>query len=120
MSTTESFVNESLHRLQQTGDVNYRKMFGGYGLFHNGLMFAIIADNELYLKADQHSVHFFNDAGLAAFSYSKANGKVYQMSYYQAPESFFDDNDETLLWTQRARQAALRAHPRKVPEQAAG
>ena len=119
MTTTQSFVDEILDRLQQTGDVSCRKMFGGHGLFHNGLMFAIIADNELYLKADPLSVHFFNDAGLSAFSYSKANGKVFQMSYYQAPESFFEDNDETLLWTQRAREDALRV-PRNVPVKQAG
>ena len=109
-----SFVEEVLHRLEQTGEVSSRRMFGGVGIFHAGLMFALIADNELYLKADQKSVHFFEQADCPPFSYSKANGKVFKMSYYLAPESFFEELDETILWSKRAQDAALRAPRRPV------
>ena len=112
MSTDSSFVDEVVDRLQLTGPASARRMFGGYGIFQNDLMFALIADNELYLKADKLSSHFFTDNDLPAFTYSKANGKEYKMSYFQAPESFFEDNDETVLWANRALDAALRA-PRK-------
>ena len=37
------------------GSVEPRRMFGGYGIFHKGLMFALVADNALYLKADKPS-----------------------------------------------------------------
>ena len=98
--------------LSVLGKVYSRKMFGGYGLFHEGLMFALIADSELYLKADGQSVDFFKDSDCPAFCYSKANGKTYTMSYYRAPETFFEDPEKTQLWFERAQDAARRV-PRK-------
>ena len=112
MPAENAFVEEVLDRLRETGGSSVRKMFGGFGIFHDGLMFALIADNELYLKADTQSIPFFEAQDCSAFSYSKAGGKVYKMSYYQTPESFFEDPEQTQLWTKRAQDAALRA-PRK-------
>lgn len=113
MTIENSFVEEVMDLLAKTGEVSARKMFGGVGIFHDGLMFALIAENELYLKADKQTVHFFEQADCPVFSYSKADGKVFQMSYYLAADAFFDDPEQTLLWTQRAQEAALRV-PRKV------
>lgn len=106
-----AFVDEVLDRVQIAVNANSKKMFGGYGIFHNGLMFALVADNELYLKADKHSQNFFSELNLEPFTYHKS-GKPYKMSYYRAPETFFEDDDETVLWSNRAIEAALRA-PRK-------
>ena len=113
MASDNSFVDEVIDRLSLLGKFTARKMFGGHGVFHNGIMIALIADNELYLKADQHSNHWFDEADLPAFTYQKADGKVFKMSYYLASESFFEDDEDTRLWTQRAIDAALRA-PRKT------
>ena len=109
MSADNAFVQQVLDLLTQFSEVSSRKMFGGYGIFHAGLMFALIADNELFLKADKQSVHFFEDSDCPAFSYSKADGKQYKMSYYRAPEAFFEDPEQTQLWSQRAQDAAFRA-----------
>lgn len=109
MTPHNSLVDEVMDRIQLAGAATAKRMFGGVGIFHNGLMFALIAGNELYLKADKHSVQFFIDHDLPAFSYSKANGKVFRLSYYLAPESFFEDDEETLHWTQLAIDAAVRA-----------
>jgi len=104
-----SFVDEVVDRFTSTATVSQRKMFGGAGIFHNGLMIALIADNELYLKTDQQSRPLFEDRNLHAFSYRKAGGKSYRMSYHQAPDSFFEDEQQTRLWTERAIAAATRA-----------
>ncbi len=109
MSNGNEFVDETIDRLQLIGPARARRMFGGHGIFLDGRMFALIADNELYLKADADSQHWFEAEGLPRFSYRKADGKEFSMSYYLAPESFFEDNDDTRLWAQRAFDAALRA-----------
>lgn len=109
MPVDNPFVHYVLERLQLATTVTCKKMFGGYGLFHDDTMFALIADNELFLKTDDHSSHFFEAMNLPPFSYTKSGGKVYKMSYYLAPESFFEQQEETLLWTQRALDAARRA-----------
>lgn len=103
------FVEEVLDRFGSIISATSRTMFGGYGIFHEGIMFALIADNELYLKADSQSQHYFEAVSLPPFSYQKKQGKTFKMSYYLAPETFFEAPEETGLWTQRALDAARRA-----------
>ena len=102
-----------LDRMQIIGPATAKRMFGGHGIFLDGLMFALIADNELYLKADKQSTHFFEAEDLPRFSYTKSNGKEYKMSYHLAPEAFFEEADETRLWATRAFEAALRSARKK-------
>lgn len=112
MPNAAPFVEEVLHLLQSTEAISARRMFGGHGIFHNGRMFALIADNELYLKADPQTVEFYVANDLPPFSYSKADGKKYTLSYYLAPESIFEDSEQCQTWAERAQQAAARAATR--------
>ncbi|GAA0584879.1 TfoX/Sxy family protein [Halomonas salifodinae] len=94
------------------GPITARRMFGGYGIYHDGLMFALVADEILYLKADTHSVGAFEAEGLEPFVYVKG-GRPVQMSYYQAPEAIFEDEALAADWARRAFDAALRARAGK-------
>ncbi len=95
------------------GPVQARRMFGGYGIYHEGLMFALVADDVLYLKADEASIPAFAEQGLRPFEYEK-NGKRMKMSYYMAPEEIFDDPDQAREWAVRAFEAALRGKKPKA------
>jgi len=90
------------------GSVEPRRMFGGYGVFHKGLMFALVADDVLYLKADESISRHFTERGLEQFSYEK-QGKSFKMSYYMAPEEIFDDPEEAKIWADRSYAAAVRS-----------
>jgi len=90
------------------GAVQARRMFGGYGIFHDGLMFGLVADEVLYLKADGISSSEFEQRGLGQFGYEK-NSKTINMSYYMAPEGIFDDPEEAKVWASLAFDAALRS-----------
>ncbi len=50
-------------------------MFGGAGLFRDGLMFGLVSAGELYLKADDLTAPRFRSAGCRPFTYDK-NGKT--------------------------------------------
>ena len=89
------------------GNVYAKRMFGGYGLFYDGLMFALVADDTLYLKADDKTVDDFKTRGLQQFEYSK-RGKPARMSYYMAPEAILEDPEEAVKWARRSYEAALR------------
>lgn len=104
MSEYVEFVRELL---EPFGEVRARRMFGGYGLYHQDLMFGLIADDALYLKADQQSAHWFRERGLGPFEYMK-KGKPTRLSYYAAPDEMFDDPDEAVRWATRAFDAARR------------
>lgn len=110
MSEFVEFLKDTLSVI---GAIGARKMFGGYGLFHDGLMIGLVADDVLYLKADRETQAAFVERGLTAFEYVK-NGKPMQMSYYLAPESIYDDPDEAKRWASLAYAAARRAkRPKK-------
>jgi len=110
--TEKEFVSYVVDIMQSIGPVGARRMFGGHGIFLDGLMFALIADSTLYLKADNESRQAFMTLGLEAFTYSK-KGKEYSMSYFQAPEETLEDTDEMNIWANRAYAAALRAAARR-------
>ncbi|KPP97668.1 TfoX/Sxy family protein [Marinobacter sp. HL-58] len=92
----------------QFGPVSVRRMFGGYGVYHDGLMFGLVADDVLYLKVDGESVGRFIELGLEPFEYQK-NDAMIKMSYYMAPESIFEDPEQAKEWAALAFDAALRA-----------
>lgn len=99
------FIKEQLSGF---GPVTVRRMFGGAGIFRDGLMFALIADETLYLKADDKSQSEFEALSLPPFTYGAKGGKRTIMSYWRAPEACLDDRDEMTEWAQKAFAAALR------------
>lgn len=96
----------------QFGPIQARRMFGGHGIFHEGLMFALVSDETLYLKADDQCRGPFEEAGLPPFEYDK-QGKRVTLSYYQAPEDILEDPEAAAEWAKRSFEAALRARPGK-------
>jgi DNA transformation protein len=87
-------------------------MFGGYGIYLDDVMFALVADDTLYLKADEVSSVQFEDKHLPPFEYNK-QGKFVKMSYYLAPEDIYEDPDTALEWGRLAVDAALRNKSKK-------
>lgn len=97
------------------GNIQAKRMFGGFGIYHQGLMFAIVIDDILYLKADQQSKNAFEQRGLTPFEFDRL-GKIVKLSYYQAPEEIFDDFEQARIWADLAYEAAVKAQkPKKEP-----
>lgn len=95
------------------GPISLRRMFSGYGVFHDGIMFGLVHDETLYLKADSENVEDFQDQGLGQFEYVR-KGKVIGLSYYQAPEKVMEDVTDAASWARRSFEAALRASVSKT------
>lgn len=112
-STSEKeFVLYVVDLMQSVGPVHAKGMFGGYGIYLDGLMFGLVADSVLYLKTDKQTENEFRDRGLEAFTYSK-KGKEFRMSYYQAPEEALEDGEEMNAWANKAYGVALNAASKK-------
>ena len=106
------FVDNLETVLALFGPVKARRLFGGYGIYHDALMFGLVAEDELYLKTDEKSVSAFTELGLPPFEYEK-RGKKMKLSYYLAPAVIFDDPELAKAWADRAFEAALRARKPK-------
>ena len=101
------FVDYLHEVFEQFGRIHVRKMFGGYGIYHDGIMFGLIADDTLYLKADNSTAKLFESRGLNQFEYHKGDKPV-KMSYYEAPTEILDDPEDAAVWARRAYEAAMR------------
>ena len=95
-------------------DTRLRLMFGGHGIFCDGVMFALIADEILYLKVDAETKPAFVDAGCEPFTYDKS-GKSVALSYLTVPDDAAEDIDELRPWAHMALAAANRAQAKKKP-----
>lgn len=89
-----------------------RRMFGGHGVFCDGVMFALIADDLLFLKVDDATRPDFLAAGCTPFIYEKA-GKPVAMSYVSVPEDAHENVEALRPWALLALAAANRAHAAK-------
>ncbi|MGE4248570.1 MAG: TfoX/Sxy family protein [Parvibaculaceae bacterium] len=109
MAASAEYLDFIKEQLSSFGPVTARRMFGGAGVFRDGLMFALIADETLYFKADDASQGEFEARSLPPFTYGTKEGRRTIMSYWRAPEACLDDRDEMTEWARKAYAAALRA-----------
>lgn len=101
----QSYLEDLLAPL---GGVRMRRMFGGLGVYCHGVMFALVSDDVLYLKADDMTRGAFEAEGGTPFRY-EARGRSVTMSYWRPPERLFDEPDEFREWALAAVAAARRA-----------
>lgn len=85
-------------------------MFGGVGLYANGLFFALIDDDVLYLKGDETLKSQFEAAGSSIFD-PFGDGKT--LNYWTAPAEVLDDQEFLLDWSRRSLEVAARAAAKK-------
>ena len=102
------FVNFLREQFAEFGDVSSKRMFGGHGIYYQGLMIGLVADDVLYLKVDEYSEPQYRRAGSRPFTSTQA-GKLIRMSYYEAPPVTLDDPDEMKQWAELAYAAACRS-----------
>jgi len=97
---------------EEFGQIDVPKMFGGFGVYHDGVMFGLVDSDTLYLKADETTKKYFESKGLPQFQYKRA-GKVVKMSYYKAPEEIYDDREKAAVWARRAYKVAVQQDSKK-------
>ena len=113
MPVQAGFAEYCTELLSSAGEVRGKRMFGGYGLYIDDLFVAIIAEDTLYLKADEQTQAQFVEAGGSRFEY-EANGKKQSMGYWTVPPDAMDSAGRMEPWARLAMDAARRAKtPRK-------
>lgn len=113
---SDAFVDYVIELFGPFGTTTARRMFGGHGVYLDGLMFAIVSDDALYLKADELNRVEFEQAGCEVFGYAR-KGKRATLNFYRAPEDAMESPELMLPWARTAYAAALRSNAKK---QAAG
>ena len=106
---------------REFGPVSVRRMFGGAGIFVDGLMIGLVSGGLIFLKADAETIPAFEAEGQGPFTYATKNGEQKLTSYWRMPDRLYDDIDELAHWARTAHAVALRAAARKrKPKKSAG
>jgi DNA transformation protein and related proteins len=96
------------------GRVSVRRLFGGFGIYVDGVMFALASRGVIYLKADDDSAAAFRREGSGPFTYGAKGGQRTIMSYWRLPDRLYDDPDELAAWARTALSVARRAQVPRV------
>ncbi len=109
---SEEFVDYVMELLGPFGTVGARRMFGGHGLYLDGLMFAIVSDDMLFLKADEMNRSEYEQAGCELFGYMR-KGRRAALNFFRAPDDAMESPERMLPWARTAYAAALRVNAKK-------
>src|SRR5262252_7522614 len=108
MVASDSFADFLREQLAPVGHVTMRRMFGKTGVFCDGLMLAMVRDDTLYFRVDDHNRTTFREAeAFPPLDYQKKGGTI-DLSFWRAPERLFDEPDEFVAWAREALAAARR------------
>jgi DNA transformation protein len=114
MPRSREFVEFVLEQMTLFGHARARAMFGGYGIYRDDRIFAIIVDDRLYFKTDAATRGEFEAKGLGPFTYIM-RGKPVTMPYFEAPPEVFEEPDTMRHWARLAYDAAGRSGKAKTP-----
>ena len=100
MAVSDEFADYVVDQLAGWGRVSVRRMFGGAGLYCEGTMFGLIADDVAYLKVDDSNRGDFLKAGSSAFR--PYPDKATLMSYFEIPADVLEDRNRLAAWARRS------------------
>lgn len=106
MAYSQEYLDYILDQLSLFGEVNSRKMFGGIGFFHDGLMFGMLGGDVFRLKVDDNNRVDYEAAGMQQFS---SGTKKKGMPYWEVPTEVIEDQVLLKVWADKAYQAAVNA-----------
>src|SRR2546423_350025 len=106
MPVSEEYLDYTVDQLGCIGEIVAKKMFGGVGLYHDGLFFGLIASDVLYFKVDDENRSHYETAGSRAFQpYGDGSSS---MNYFEVPVDVLEDVDKLKAWATAAVAAAER------------
>lgn len=100
MSVSDEFMEYVCDQFRAWGDVSVRKMFGGAGLYCEGEMFGLVADDVVYLKVDETNRGKYEAAGSRPFKPWRDKPTV--MSFWELPPDVFEDPGALAEWAEES------------------
>jgi DNA transformation protein len=112
---TSDLIAQLDKKLAPLGHVRARRMFSGYGVYLDGVVFALVLHGKIWLRVDDQTRPDFVRAGMKPFSYTRpSSGKVIAVeSYYQCPEAVLADGAKLRRWCKEARRASAERNKKR-------
>lgn len=99
-------LKNSLQLFERFGKVRSRSMFGGFGIFVDDAMFALVVNNALHIRACETTNQQFKDAQYEPYVYKKRGFPVVT-KYFALPNELWQDEEQILSMARIALDAAL-------------
>lgn len=115
MAVSAAFREHVADLFAPFGEIKIKLMFGGAGIYFKDQMFGLIADERVYLKANDETRPAFEREGSKPFVFESKNGDTVAMSYFEVPPRLLDDTDQLAKWARRAYEVAIAARGKKKP-----
>ena len=97
------------------GRISIRKMFGGAGVYAGEDMFALIDQEQLYVKADDpFKADLLSQGGQPFVWTNPETGRTLTMSYVSLPDAALDDSSLATNLGQRALEVSIRSRRERV------
>lgn len=119
MTASAAYIEWLKDALSPLGHIGVKRMFGGAGIYCDGLIIAIFDDDQLYLKTNEAGQAAFLAEGQGAFTYDTKHGPGQLKTYWRAPDYLADDTDALAEWARRALSVARAAASGAKPKTAA-
>jgi len=118
MAVSKSYREFVLEQCGRVTPVTGKSMFGGVGLYAQGLFSALIAEDRLYFKVNDLTRPEFEQRGMEPF---RPFGEDRAMGYYEVPADVVEDVGQLHLWMRKAFDVASAAKGGKTkrPKRAA-
>ena len=114
MVASETYADFLREQLAPLGRLSLRRMFGKTGVFCDGVMFAMVTENTLSFRVDDHNRETFREAeAFPPLNYAK-KGATIDLAFWRVPERLFDEPDELAIWARAALAAARRVAAKRV------
>jgi DNA transformation protein len=118
MPNSPDFVAHVLELMRGAGSATARAMFGGHGIYLDGMIVGIVVADVLYLKTDDETRPAFVRQGAGQIEYKTKKGVIEGTGYYQPPEEALESPPAMREWLRLAQGAALRAAARRPTRRA--
>ena len=115
MPVSAEFRDHVTDLFANLGEVKIKLMFGGAGVYFKDQMFALLADERIYLKANDATRGAFEAERSKPFVFANKNGEIVATSYLEVPPRLLDDPDELARWARRAYEVAIAGRGKKKP-----
>jgi DNA transformation protein len=109
MAARSELLDHLVDQLTPLGEARGRPMFGGYGVYLDGLIIGLIAFDTFYLKVDDRNRPDFEAAGSAPFSYGTKCGTNTIAAYWEVPADVLEDPDQLRAWALKSLAASRQA-----------
>ena len=113
MAVRDSYLEFVLEQLRHGGEVTWRRMFGGVGLYAAGVFFAVLDDDTLYFKTNETTRPDYEARGVKPFQPFGPDTQV--LPYHEVPADVLENVNELKVWMARSVAVAARKKPRRKP-----